>query len=341
MGKAQRVARLLEMVTLLQSGSGWKAGSLAERFGVSRTRVFNDVQALRQAGIPVRSTSSGYTIAPSFFLPSVRLTPPEVLSLLLSSELFPGGIGEEVHRSAREKLMLLLPEPLRASAQELMKRMSIALPTAGVDAAVFAALRDAVAARRRVAILYLAREAEDPERLELEPYGVAFRKHAWYLVGYSVTHRGVRTFRVSRVRQVEPLPVRFTVPEDFSLEERFKGAWYVFGGEPQEIDLRFSRHVARLVRERAPHPGQVIQTLSDGSILYRARVRNLDEVAWWLVQYGGEAEALRPAVLREKVVELARGVLARYGLRDGLAAQAYRESEGETGARVAEPEPDE
>jgi len=335
MAKAQRVARLLEMVTLLQSGIGWKSGSLAERFGISRTRVFNDIQVLRQAGIPVRSGHAGYTIAPSFFLPSVRLTPPEVLSLLLSSELFPGGIGEEVHRSAREKLMLLLPEPLRGSAQELMKRMSIALPTAGIDAEVFEALRDAVAARRRVAILYLGREADEPERLEIEPYGVAFRKHAWYLVGQSVAHREVRTSRVSRVRRVEPLPLGFTVPEGFSLEERFKGAWYVFGGEPREIELRFSRHVARLIRERAPHPGQLIQTLSDGSILYRARVKNLDEVAWWLVQYGGEAEALRPPALREKVIELARGTLERHGLRN---ASAYRQADGETDARVAEQE---
>lgn len=340
MAKRQRVSRLLEMVALLQSGTGWKSSALAERFGVSRTRVFNDIRALREAGVPVRGSRSGYAIDASFFLPSVQLTPAEVHSLLMSADVMgEGGVPGEVRRSAREKLLSCLPQALRASAEELLRRLSVVVPTAGVERGVFAALREAVAQQRRVVIAYQARDAEAPERLEIEPFGMAFRKHAWYVVAHSVTHQEVRTFRLSRVGEVQPTALHFTTPKDFSLEERFKGSWYVFGGEPQEIGLRFSPQIARFVKERAPHPGQMIQTLSDGAMVYRARVRNLDEVAWWVVQYGGDAEVLYPKELREKVVALAKGILRRYGVGVPRKRRAYGEVGGEPQSYVAEPEP--
>jgi len=303
------------MVTLLQAGSGWTAEALAERFGVSTRRVFNDIRALRDAGVPVRRTRAGYRIDASFFLPSLQLTPHEVLALLFPAEVFNGAeADEEVHRSAREKLVSCLPQGLRTYAEEMLAHTSVALPSSGVNPAVFAEVRQSVAEHRRIAIIYSGRRVEQLRRLEIDPYGVAFRKHAWYVVAWSVPHREVRKFRVSRIAAVERTPLHFTVPKDFSLDEVFEGSWYVFGGEPHEVGIRFGAAVARLVRERKPHPGQLIQTFSDGSLFYRAHVSNLDEVAWWLVQYGGDAAVVFPAELRARVIALASGILRAHGL---------------------------
>ncbi|HUT33006.1 MAG TPA: WYL domain-containing protein [Planctomycetota bacterium] len=339
MGKTLRVSRLLEMVSLLQAGPGWSAPVLAERFGVSRTRVFNDIRALKDAGVPIRRSQSGYRIDPSFFLPSVRLTPQEVAALLFPGEAFlPAEHRGEVLQSARSKLLSCLPPVLRASAEGLMARTSVALPTAGVNPAVFAEVRDAVAQRRRIAIIYSGRRTEALRRLEVDAYGVAFRKHAWYLVAYSVTHREIRKFRVSRISAVEHTPLHFTAPKDFSLEGFFEGSWYVFGGEPQEIGIRFAPSVARLIRERVPHPGQAAQTFSDGTLFYRAQVRNLDEVAWWLVQYGAAAEAVYPPALREKVVALALGVLCAHGVATAQPLRPYPDAPTAPTHIAAEPD---
>lgn len=340
MAKAPRVSRLLEMVSLLQGGGGgWTAPALAERFGVSRTRVFNDVRALRQAGVPILRSQTGYRIAPSFFLPSLQLTPQEVIALIFPGELFPASVRDgDVLQGARSKLLGCLPPPLRASAQELLAHTQVALPTAGVNPAVFDEVRDAVAQRRRIAIIYSGRRTENLRRLEVDPYGVAFRKHAWYLVAYSVTHREIRKFRVSRIGAAEPTPLHFTLPKDFSLEAFFEGSWYVFGGELQEVGIRFSPAVARLIRERVPHPGQTLQTFSDGTLFYRARVRDLDEVAWWLVQYGEEAVVVYPAALREKVVALALGVLRAHSVAAPRLPRRYPQASAEPADRVGEPD---
>ena len=63
----RRVSRLLEIIIALEAGGEWHAANLAERFGVSRTRIFNDIRELREAGVPVRRTRAGYRIDASFF----------------------------------------------------------------------------------------------------------------------------------------------------------------------------------------------------------------------------------------------------------------------------------
>lgn len=335
MSKAQRVARLLEIVTLLQTGEGWTARRLAERFGISRTRIFDDLRALREAGIPVRTTRAGYRIDPSFFLPSVQLTPHELLALLSPGELFADGpYDHEVLRSARSKLLCCLPEELQAGAAELLHRTSVAVPTADVQDEDFETLRKAVSEHRRVVVLYESRTSP-PRTLEFDPYGLAYRRHAWYCVGYSVAHGEVRKLRVSRIRSIELTALHFPVPDDFSVDEQFTGAWLVFGGEPQEVVLRFSGRVARYVRERPPLPGRRIQPLGDGAILFRAEVNSLDEVAWWLVQYGGDVTVVRPDALRAKVVGLAEGILAA----NAAGRRPYAMPGEGAEPRAAEPDP--
>ncbi|MFW6107142.1 MAG: helix-turn-helix transcriptional regulator [bacterium] len=340
MPESHRVSRLLEMVSLLQSGSGWGGAELAQRFGVSRTRIYNDIRALRQAGVPVRRSRAGYWIEPTFFLPSVQLSPNEVLALLFPLEFRTTTDGRrEVEDSARAKLLSCLPPRLRREAEEMLQRTSVRLPAAEASGEVFAELRRAIVERRRVAIVYAGRHDERLRRLELDPYGIAFRKHAWYVVGFSASHREVRTFRVSRVHAVEPTPLHFSMPDDFSVEDHFRGAWYVFSGTRREIGVRFAPQVARLVKERVPHPGQQIQTLSDGTIFYRAQVNNLDEVAWWLVQYGGAATVLYPRELQDKVVALASDILHRYGISAPRRPLRYPTTEDIAPYHVSEPQP--
>lgn len=317
MGKAQkRVSRLLEIIIALEAGGEWRSANLAERFGVSRTRIFNDIRALREAGVPILRTGKGYRIAESFFLPSLCLTPCEVLSLVLPTEfLGSGDASRPAHASARDKLIACLPKPLQGGARDLIHRTSVVVPSVDASGETAAAIREAIMEHCRIVITYTSRYRSDPRPLEVDPYGLAYRKHSWYLLAHSVEHGEVRKFRLSRISAVEPTPLHFSVPEDFSVEACFEGAWYVFSGRPQEVRLRFSPRAARFVRERRPLPGQRIQTLSDGSILFRAEVNELDEVAWWIVQFGGDAFVQHPPALRGKVLAIATSILTRHGLQ--------------------------
>ncbi|MCB1036647.1 MAG: WYL domain-containing protein, partial [Acidobacteria bacterium] len=60
------------------------------------------------------------------------------------------------------------------------------------------------------------RDGSETER-DLDGYGLAFRAGSWYLAGYCHLRRGIRTFRVDRIRRVRELEEGFARPHSFDL----------------------------------------------------------------------------------------------------------------------------
>ena len=179
MSHAHRTARLVEMLRLFLSETGWNARALAERFGLSEIRIYQDIRALRAGGVPVETTGQGYRLNPAFLLSGARLTRDEMLALLFPSELFDGGEGSaEAGRTARAKLLSCL-SPGQPGRFEVLD-----------------ALREAVWQRRRVRISY--RWGSRPKRWEIDPYAIAFGESGWSVVAHWPAHREVRRFDVAR-----------------------------------------------------------------------------------------------------------------------------------------------
>ena len=57
---SNRLARLIQLLYLLQGGSEWNQVKLAELFEVSKRTLFRDVRLLRQAGFPIQSRAPGF-----------------------------------------------------------------------------------------------------------------------------------------------------------------------------------------------------------------------------------------------------------------------------------------
>ncbi|MGB0766070.1 MAG: helix-turn-helix transcriptional regulator, partial [Phycisphaeraceae bacterium] len=126
---SDRVNRLLQLITLLQSRTGWDAKSLARELDISTRTLFRDLNTLEEAGIPCRSEDGGdYQIQRGFFLPPISLTAPEVLGLMQLTRF----VGQHRERpfhaqalSAIYKLITTVPEPLRATCGQMLGNMSI------------------------------------------------------------------------------------------------------------------------------------------------------------------------------------------------------------------------
>ena len=105
----KRITRLLQLLQMLQSGSGRNADGLAADCGVSRRTVFRDLEALRVAGVPIAYDDEvdRYSIPGSYFLPPINFTAAEAMSLL--------ALSGEMGRSDR----LPFYEPAQAAALKL------------------------------------------------------------------------------------------------------------------------------------------------------------------------------------------------------------------------------
>jgi len=224
MGKAQeRVARLFGIVSLLQSGGGWSSTALAERFSVSRTRIFNDIRVLREVGVPVLRTKGGYEIGEGFFLPPMDLSESEAASLVLPSGfLLDHRDDGSPEARAKDKILASMSEETRRKTRRLLRHAKVEVPPDGTRRWVLDELRTALVEQRRVAITCPLYPGDVGARFEFDPYGLAYHKNAWHVVGYSLAHSESRKFHVAELVAVEPTPLHFPEPEGFSIDEFLK-----------------------------------------------------------------------------------------------------------------------
>ena len=319
----QRITRLLKLLQMLQSGSGRNADGLATDCGVSRRTVFRDLDALRVAGVPVEYDAEveRYSSPASYYWPPIMSTAAEAMSLLALS----GEMGRsdrlpfyEPAQAAALKLAGSLPAALRDELRVLTKAIRIRpTPVSPLDdkRGIYQQLVDARAARRAVRIRYDSLTEWECIVTKLRPYCLHFCQHSWYVIGRSSLHREVRTFNLSRIVSLDTLDQRYVVPKEFSLERHLGNAWAMIPGTgpDQLVEVRFKPLVARNVAEVRWHKTQQHEFARDGSLVFRARVSGLNEIVWWVLGYGDQAEVLRPAKLRQLVAQRARNMAAMYG----------------------------
>lgn len=92
-------------------------------------------------------------------------------------------------------------------------------------------------------------------------------------------------------------------------------AWHLIPepGSDHQVTVRFERLVARNVAEVVWHKTQRCEFLADGRLDFSVTVSGLNEISWWVLGYGDQAEVLAPSALRTLVATRAAGLVQRYG----------------------------
>ncbi|MFC6066764.1 helix-turn-helix transcriptional regulator [Streptomyces ochraceiscleroticus] len=208
-------ARLLTLLSLLQTGREHTGPELAGRLGVSERTVRRDVGRLRDLGYPVDATIGavgGYRLAAGTAMPPLLLEDDEAVAIAIGLHAAAGGAVTGVAETsvrALAKLEQVLPDRLRRRVAALQEATDplYGLLTAGgtaptTDPAVLGVLAAACRRRERLRFRYAGRDGA-PGRRHTEPYRLVSADRRWYLVAYDLDRADWRTFRADRVR--EPL----------------------------------------------------------------------------------------------------------------------------------------
>lgn len=304
-----RAARLIELAYLLNRRTPIPLQDLVDRTGKSERTLFRDLSDLART-IPIANLNGGYCLAPDARqrpLPAT-LTPADhaVLKLALDSPVLrqAPGIG------SRLKTLAAKLDAVSAQGEET----HAALALAGIDRTgrtpddLVEALERAITRGRAVSIRYASLSGKTERWRGVDPYQVFHRGDAWYLVGRCHLNDEPRTFRLDRIRGQRPFARRFQIPEDFSLDDYLKDVWSVFRGKRRhQVVLRFDGDLAPLIQNAQHHAGEEVQAVADGELEYRVRLNHLDEIARWVVGFGGRCRVVKPQALRRKVRKLAAG----------------------------------
>jgi predicted DNA-binding transcriptional regulator YafY len=316
---AERVQRLLRLITLLQSRQARGVADILNELGVGRRTLFRDLKLLQQAGIPaIYERGAGYRIAGSFFLPPVNLTVAETLGLMLL------GKSAAVRKAsplmgpawtAVTKLVAILPAPLRSACDDSMARVSVSLgPELALDteSGHYGVLQRCIHEGRACRVVY--KGPTEPEfQTRFDPHTLHFATRAWYVLGHSELHAEVRVLKVVRIRELEPLKIRFDKPKRSCTEDKLGRSWqFIPEGRVYDVVLEFTPKVAVNVSEVCWHPSQTHTPLPGGGCRLRFQVDGVGEIAWWICGYAGEVKVLRPPELRRRVDSMLAEALARY-----------------------------
>jgi len=209
-------ARLLRLLSLLQSRRDWTGPDLAVRLGVGERTVRNDIERLRSLGYPVdatRGAAGGYRLGAGAELPPLLLDDDEAVAIVLGLRAATGLTAiEEISLRALTKVEQVLPRRLRrraAALAEFAVRVSADTPGPEVDADVLTTLAAACRDTERVRFDYRAHRGDDTRR-DVEPYRLVVWGRRWYLLAWDVERADWRTFRVDRMSLRTPSGARFT-----------------------------------------------------------------------------------------------------------------------------------
>jgi proteasome accessory factor C len=228
----------------------------------------------------------------------VRLSPAEAGAL--AAALSAAGFTPDDPLAAK----LLAASSAAFDAEELARTLRTS--TAAHDSATFEALAAGIAEREVLAIAYQREGASQPNVRSIEPLQLFADRGAWYLSAWCRKAGAYRTFRVDRVRGVEPTGERFDPARRGSVGLSLES----FSAEGLPLArLRFAAGEAFSERE---WPGaRVAEENADGSMLVDVPFAGTDWIARRVVARLGAVEAVSPANVRAAVAALASEELAR------------------------------
>jgi len=210
-------ARLLRLLSLLQSRRDWTGPALAERLGVTTRTVRNDVERLRNLGYPVDATPGvrgGYQLGAGAALPPLLLDDEEAVAVAVGLRTANTVTGiEETAVRALAKLEQVLPSRLRHRVNAL-QTTTVQVPgqQPRVSASVLTTLASVCRDHERLRFDYESHGGSESRRT-VEPHRLAHARGRWYLVAFDLDKNDWRTFRVDRMTPKIPTGPRFTPRE--------------------------------------------------------------------------------------------------------------------------------
>ncbi|WP_067170733.1 helix-turn-helix transcriptional regulator [Microtetraspora niveoalba] len=210
-------ARLLALLSLLQTRRDWPGALLAERLEVSPRTVRRDVDRLRELGYPIvtfKGPDGGYRLDAGTRLPPLLFDDEQAVALAigLQTAVTSGAGIEEAAARALNTVRQVMPARLRHRIDTLQVTAvegPAPRPAPQVGREVIMALSAAVHAREVLRFDYGPQSS--PRRAE--PHHLVTWGGRWYLVAWDLDREDWRTFRADRITPRAPTGPRFTPRE--------------------------------------------------------------------------------------------------------------------------------
>lgn len=300
-----QIDRLIQIVFLLLSCDGQTAKQLAEELGVSTRTIYRDINILSAAGVPITSQKGyggglsllqGYSLDKSYFTQAEQSNMIQALQILKSSN-YPD-VGKTLNKVAGlfshniQSEWLEIDFSYWGSPEKERDNIS--------------ALERAIINKYVITFTYYNTELTVTDQT-VEPLKLVFKSHAWYLVAWSLHKNDIRTYKMSRIRDLQVTNQLFerVLPHDFSMTPVYREEYNI-----PMFKLHFSEKIAYKVYDEFQEKD--IKKLEDGTLEVSFRYQLSEWTFLYLLSFGEYVEIIEPVEAREILKEKAKKILSMY-----------------------------
>lgn len=297
-----KLQRLIAILTALLQKDYISASWFADKFGVSVRTIYRDIEALESAGIPIitkAGANGGFAIMEGYKIDKKLFTHQDIATLLTSLYSVSGSLSTAQLNQTLEKIKSLIPEENYRSIELTSRQLYIDISPWMGNPLVTQALetvRKGLESERVILFDYMGRHATTQNRT-VEPHQLVLKENNWYLKAWCKERQDFRTFKISRMRNLQLL--------DESFEPReFESGMADFKDWQSERMIFLDIIVTEALRERALDycREEHMTDLDDGRIAIHFPFVESDMGYGVLLSMGADCEVLRPIHVREELI---------------------------------------
>lgn len=300
-----KINRLLQIILILLNKGAATARELADRFEVSTRTIYRDIDELSAAGVPVftnKGSGGGISLLENYVLNRSLITEHERDSLLLALktlqstrypeiEVILGKIGALFKNTTPSDWVHIEFSPWGSGPNAENKLLDIKRAILKCKAITFNYINaNGIMSRRNI-----------------EPMQLLFKGQAWYLNGYCRTRCDMRTFRISRIKNLTVTDETFVRrPVESTKEEEPVPT-------PQKyVTLKLRFQPEDLYRVYDDYDEERITRNPDGTYDVTVTFPEDEWVYGYIMSFGCYVEVLEPQHIREIVRDRMKKTLEFY-----------------------------
>jgi predicted DNA-binding transcriptional regulator YafY len=184
-----------------------------------------------------------------------------------------------------------------------------------IDATVQQVVSEALLNNQQLKISYQSREQIAPAVRTVNPLGMVSRGGLVYLIAAAADDLDtIRLRLMHRIHSAEILNVPAQRPANFELKTFIDSGHLGFGqGKMLTLKVAFMAETAMHLHDTRLSLDQQIESYDPGRVLVTATLADTQQLTWWLLGFGDKIEVIEPIELRQKIADIALGMVKHYG----------------------------
>ncbi|MBB6634132.1 helix-turn-helix transcriptional regulator [Cohnella thailandensis] len=293
-----QISRLFQVIYILLEKGTVTAPELAERFEVSVRTIYRDVEVLSQAGVPIYTSQGkggGISLSDRFVLNKSLLSDKEQDEILfalqsLSVAQFPDS----------DEVLSKLSSLFRKNSTNWIEVDFSSWGSGQKQKELYVLLKQAILEHKVISFTYLSADGEQKSR-RAAPVKLLFKDRAWYVEAYSFEKNALRTFKITRMSNVQLLDEdesKLLEIQQVWMEATWTSREEVRVNETPRIPLVLKIEPAGAYRIVDEFKEEDISKQEDGSFRVTSDMPSGEWLYQYLLSYGDLLEVIEPVSVR-------------------------------------------